>query len=53
MMIPKPSPTNPTDDDLSPPVSRAEQAARGASDQQIAPHEKQAIAIETSREEDA
>lgn len=39
--------------DRPPAASRAEQAARSATDQQIAPHEKQAIAIETSREEDA
>lgn len=50
--------TNPvaeqTPDDQRPAAaSRAEQVARQASDQQIAPHEKQAIASETSREEDA
>lgn len=52
-MMPESGPANPTDDDLSPAVSRAEQSARRASDEEIAPHEKQAIAIETSREEDA
>lgn len=39
--------------DRSPAASSAEQAARTATDQEIAPHEKQAIAIETSRQEDA
>ncbi|MDI1364103.1 MAG: hypothetical protein PSX79_04440 [bacterium] len=51
--MPEPDPALPTDPDPSPAASRAEQAAREATDQQIAPHEKQAIAIETSREEDA
>ncbi|WP_419254658.1 hypothetical protein ACN2C6_04260 [Caulobacter sp. ErkDOM-YI] len=46
------SPTLPQNDH-PPAASRAEQAARRATDQEIAPHEKQAIAIETSREEDA
>ncbi len=45
-------PTTP-ENDRPPAASRAEQAARRATDQEIAPHEKQAIAIETSREEDA
>ncbi len=46
------SPT-PPQDDHPPAASHAEQGARRATDQEIAPHEKQAIAIETSREEDA
>mgnify|MGYP000731129202 CR=1 FL=1 len=46
-------PAKPPEDDRPPAASRAEQAAREASDQEIAPHEKQAIGSETSREEDA
>jgi len=34
-------------------ASKAEKAAKHAPDDQIAPHEKRAIAAETSREEDA
>lgn len=41
------------EDDQPPAASRAEQAVRRASDREIAPHEKQAIGAETSREEDA
>lgn len=41
------------DDDAAPAASRAEQMVRQASDQDIAPHEKQAIGAQTSREEDA
>jgi len=51
--MPEDDPPTPPRDDRPPAASRAEQAARGATDQEIAPHEKQAIAIETSREEDA
>ena len=51
--MPENVPGRPLDDDLPPAASRAEQAARKASDQEIAPHEKQAIGAETSREEDA
>lgn len=51
--MPEIGPAMPPEDDRPPAASRAEQAARQASDQEIAPHEKQAIAIETSREEDA
>ncbi|WP_421738806.1 hypothetical protein [Caulobacter sp.] len=46
-----PTPSN--DDERPPAASRAEQVARHAPDSQIAPHEKNAIAMETSREEDA
>ncbi|WP_425997193.1 hypothetical protein [Caulobacter sp. DWR1-3-2b1] len=46
-------PVKPSENDRPPAASRAEQAAREASDQEIAPHEKQAIGAETSREEDA
>lgn len=48
-----PAPVQPANDDAVPAASRAEQAARCASDLDIAPHEKQAIGAETSREEDA
>jgi hypothetical protein len=50
-----PSTDDPLDDegDAAPAVSQAEHMARRAPDRQIAPHEKQAIAAETSREEDA
>jgi hypothetical protein len=51
--MPETLPPQPSEDDRPPAASRAEQAARKATDQEIAPHEKQAIAIETSREEDA
>lgn len=51
--MPETLPPHPSEDDRPPAASRAEQAARKATDQEIAPHEKQAIAIETSREEDA
>jgi len=37
----------------SPAASKAEQMARHAHDDEIAPHEKQALAAQTSREEDA
>lgn len=50
-----PSKDDPPDDEgeAAPAVSRAEHMARHAPDRQVAPHEKQAIAAETSREEDA
>jgi hypothetical protein len=52
--MPDPVHPKPSNDDERPPAaSRAEQAARHAPDSQIAPHEKHAIAVETSREEDA
>ena len=51
--MPDTPPAKPAEDDRPPAASRAEQVARRASDKEIAPHEKQAIAIETSREEDA
>jgi len=51
--MPQDVPSAPPQNDHPPAASRAEQAARRATDQEIAPHEKQAIAIETSREEDA
>lgn len=51
--MPQDVPIKPPEDDRPPAASRAEQVARRATDQEIAPHEKQAIAMETSREEDA
>lgn len=51
--MPKNAPAGPPEADPPPAASRAEQVAREASDQEIAPQEKQAIAVETSREEDA
>jgi hypothetical protein len=51
--MPEDAAPTPLQTDRPPAASRAEQAARRATDQEIAPHEKQAIAIETSREEDA
>lgn len=47
------APAKPPAADSPPAASRAEQVARKAPDHQIAPHEKKAIATETSREEDA
>jgi hypothetical protein len=52
-MMTDPDPACPTEGDLSPAASWAEQAARQATDQEITPREKQTIAIETSRQEDA
>lgn len=49
----RPAAAIPANDDAVPAASRAEQVARCASDLDIAPHEKQAIGAQTSREEDA
>lgn len=56
-MTPEP-PTEPDPGPETPPregvgASKAEHAVRHASDSAVAPHEKQAIGAETSREEDA
>lgn len=48
-----PALARPANDHTAPAASRAEQMVRRASDQDIAPHEKQAIGAQTSREEDA
>lgn len=52
MFDPTSGPVAANDDD-PPAASRAEQAARQASDAEISPGEKRAIAQESSREEDA